>query len=73
MEEKIFTKVDGRAYAEAGIACGELTPVVAVKLARVAARRGVVGEEVVSYSQNGIVNSNQMLYNEGNGSQSGMR
>ena len=55
MEEKIFTKVDGRAYAEAGIACGELTPVVAVKFARVVARRGVVGEEVVSYSQNGIV------------------
>ena len=55
MEEKIFTKVDGRAYAEAGIACGELTPVVAVKFARVRARRGVVGEEVVSYSQNGIV------------------
>ena len=55
MEEKIFTKVDGRAYAEAGIACGELTPVVAVKFARVAARRGEVGEEVISYSQNGIV------------------
>ena len=55
MEEKIFTKVDGRAYAEAGIACGELTPVVAVKFARVLARRGVVGEEVISYSQNGIV------------------
>ena len=55
MEEKIFTKVDGKAYAEAGIACGELTPVVAVKFARVLARRGVVGEEVISYSQNGIV------------------
>ena len=55
MEEKIFTKVDGREYAEAGIACGELTPVVAVKFARVLARRGVEGEEVISYSQNGIV------------------
>lgn len=55
MEEKKFTKVDGRAYAEAGIACGELTPVVATKFARVEARRGVVGEEVISYSQNGIV------------------
>ena len=47
--EKIFTKIDGKAYAEAGIACGELTPVVAVKFARVLARRGVEGEEVVSY------------------------
>lgn len=55
MEEKIFTRIDGKAYAEAGIACGELTPAVAVKFARVLARRGVVGEEVVSYSQNGIV------------------
>ena len=55
MEEKIFTKVEGRAYAEAGISSGELTPVVAVKFARVLARRGVVGEEVISYSQNGIV------------------
>ena len=26
-----------------------------------------------NYSQNGIVNSNQMLYNDNNGSQSGMR
>ena len=55
MEDKIFTRVDGRAYAEAGIASGELKPVVAVKFARVKARRGVVGEEVISYSQNGIV------------------
>jgi hypothetical protein len=26
-----------------------------------------------NYSQNGIVNSNQMLYNDNNGSQTGMR
>lgn len=55
MEEKIFTKVSGKDYAVAGIASGELKPVVAVKFARVLARRGVVGEEVISYSQNGIV------------------
>ena len=62
MEEKKFTKVDGRAYAEAGIACGELTPVVATKFARVEARRGVVGEEVISYSQNGIVEKVNRFY-----------
>ena len=55
MEEKIFTKVSGKDYAVAGIASGELKPVVAVKFARVLARRGVEGEEVISYSQNGIV------------------
>lgn len=55
MEEKIFTRIDGKAYAEAGIACGELKPVVAVKFARIAARRGEIGEEVITYSQNGII------------------
>lgn len=53
--EKEFVKISGKEYAEVGIASGELKPVVAVKFARVLARRGQVGEEVISYTQNGLV------------------
>ena len=53
--EKEFVKVNGYDYAVAGISSGELTPIKAVKFARVLARRGQIGKEVISYSQNGLV------------------
>lgn len=53
--EKEFVRISGKDYAEAGIASGELKPVIAVKFARVLARRGQIGEEVISYTQNGLV------------------
>ncbi len=52
--EKEFTKINGKEYAEVGISTGELKPVTAVKFARIKARVGVVGEEIVTYSQGGI-------------------
>ena len=55
MEEKKFTKINGREYAESLIATDPSKVVVAKKFARVFARRGVIGEEIISYSQNGIV------------------
>ena len=45
--EKEFVRISGKDYAEAGIASGELKPVIAVKFARVLARRGQIGEEVI--------------------------
>ncbi len=53
--EKVFTKINGKEYAQVGIETGELTPVTAVKFARILARPGVVGEEVITYTQNGEV------------------
>ncbi len=55
MEEKKFVKVNGKEYAEKGIASGQFSPVVAVKFTRIAARPGVVGEQVITYTQNGEV------------------
>lgn len=53
--EKRFVKINPLEYAKKGIESGELKPVVAVKFARVIARRGNVGDEVISYSQDGII------------------
>ncbi len=54
MEETKFEKINGAEYARKGIESGELVPVTAVKFARIKARVGVVGEEIVTYSQGGI-------------------
>ena len=53
MEE--FIRVDAREFAVTGMEKGDLVPVTAVKFARIVARPGTMGEEVVTYSQDGIV------------------
>lgn len=55
MEEKNFVRINPLEYAKKGIESGQFKPVVAVKATPVLVRRGVVGEEVVTYSQDGIV------------------
>ena len=53
--EKNYVKVNGKEYAEKGIATGQFEAKTAVKFARIAARRGVEGEEIVTYTQNGEI------------------
>ena len=53
--EKNYVKVNGKEYAEKGIATGQFEAKTAVKFARIAARRGVEGKEIVTYTQNGEV------------------
>jgi hypothetical protein len=45
-----YVKVDVRTYVSEGIAKGTLVPFNAVKFARIIARRGVEGEEVITWS-----------------------
>ena len=47
--EKEFVRISGKDYAEAGIASGELKPVIAVKFARVLARRGQIGKALLVF------------------------
>ena len=54
MEDNGFVRVNGIDYASAGIANGLFEPVIADKIARITARPGYVGEEVITYSQDGI-------------------
>ena len=50
-----FVRVDAKEFAVTGMENGDLVPVTAVKFARIVARQGEVGEEVISYSQDGII------------------
>ena len=50
-----FRKVEAKHYVLSGLASGELVPFYAVKTAKVLARRGKVGEEVITYTDGGLV------------------
>ena len=50
-----FIKVDAKHYVVMGLQCGELKPFRAVKEGKVLARRGKVGEEVITYTDGGLV------------------
>ena len=50
-----FRKVDAKHYVLSGLASGELVPFYAVKIGKVLARRGKVGEEVITYTDGGLV------------------
>ncbi len=48
-----YKKVDVAKYVKEGLENGSLSPVRAEKFARIAARRGIEGEEIVSWSVDG--------------------
>lgn len=50
-----FIKVDAKHYVITGISSGEMAPFYAIKRGKVLARRGKVGEEVVTYTDGGLV------------------
>lgn len=50
-----FRKVEAKHYVLSGLASGELVPFYAVKTGKVLARRGKVGEEVITYTDGGLV------------------
>lgn len=45
-----YTKVDVLTYVKNGLESGTLVPIEAYKFARIMARPGTVGEEVISWS-----------------------
>ena len=50
-----FRKLEAKHYVLSGLASGELVPFYAVKTGKVLARRGKVGEEVITYTAGGLV------------------
>jgi len=50
MKEKEFKKVNVYEYVKKGLESGTLVPIEAEKFARIIARQGIVGEEVISWS-----------------------
>jgi hypothetical protein len=50
-----FIKVDAKHYVVTGLQSGDLVPFRAVKDGKVLARRGKVGEEVITYTAGGLV------------------
>ena len=50
-----FRKVEAKHYVLSGLASGEFVPFYAVKTGKVLARRGKVGEEVITYTDGGLV------------------
>ncbi len=53
MEE--FIRVDVKDYVNSGIENGDLAPFWAIKYGRIRARRGILGEEVNTYTDGGIL------------------
>lgn len=53
--EKEFTKINALEYAKKVLEEGLFVPVKAAKFARILARPGILGEEVTTYTQNGLV------------------
>lgn len=51
----IFTKVNINNYVKNGLQNGTLIPEIAVKFSRIIAKQGAVGEEVKSYTDNGLL------------------
>lgn len=51
-----YTKVDVSTYVKSGLESGTLVPVEAEKFARIMARPGTVGEEVISWSVDSVGN-----------------
>ena len=51
-----YTKVDVLTYVKNGLESGTLVPIEAYKFARIMARPGIVGEEVISWSVDSIGN-----------------
>ena len=49
-----FKKVDVNEYVKKGLEDGTMLPLTAVKFARIVARQGVVGQEVESFTSNGL-------------------
>lgn len=49
-----FKKVDVNEYVKEGLENGTMVPRTAVKFARIVARQGVVGQEVESFTANGL-------------------
>lgn len=50
-----FKKVDVNEYVKEGLENGTMVPRTAVKFARIVARQGVVGQEVESFTANGLL------------------
>lgn len=50
-----FIKVDAKHYVITGMSSGEMVPFYAIKRGKVLARRGKVGEEIVTYTDGGLV------------------
>ena len=50
-----FVKVDAKHYVITGLQSGNLVPFRAVKDGKVLARRGKVGEEIITYTDGGLV------------------
>lgn len=50
-----FKKVDAKHYVVTGLQCGALVPFRAYKDGKVLARRGKVGEEIITYTDGGLV------------------
>ena len=51
-----YTKVDVLTYVKNGLESGTLVPIEAYKFARIMARPGIVGEEVISWSVDSLGN-----------------
>ncbi|MBR6820719.1 MAG: hypothetical protein IKM55_00675 [Bacilli bacterium] len=56
-----FRKVDAKHYVVLGLESGELVPFSAKKCGKVIARRGNVGERVVTYTDGGIVEKEDVV------------
>lgn len=56
-----FRKVDAKHYVVVGLENGELVPFYAKKCGKVMARRGNVGEKVVTYTEGGIVEKENVV------------
>lgn len=56
-----FKKIDIKYYVLMGLRSGTLEPVWAAKTGKVLARRGKVGEEVITYTDQGIVKKNDVV------------
>lgn len=50
-----FRKVEAKHYVLTGINCGEMVPFYARKFGKVLARRGKIGEEISTYTDDGLL------------------
>jgi hypothetical protein len=58
-----FIKIDVKYYVTMGLQTGVLEPVLAYKTSKVLARHGKVGEQVITYTDNGLVEKNDKITN----------
>lgn len=59
-----FVKIDAKYYVTMGLQNGTLEPVYAVKTGKVLARRGKVGEKVITYTDQGLIEKNNEVFSD---------